>query len=101
MKACANTLQNVSQAITVTSEDDAVALMPVEQDNGRIRIAIKNRSHNYVRPRIDIGKPVESVKVLTSFPSVAIHPEGSQFSVRVPGRGIIVVEVMLQERIKK
>ena len=96
VKACAETLQKVSQAITVTSEGDAVALMPVEQANGRIRIAIKNRSHSYARPLIDIGEPVESVKVLTDFPSVAIHPEGSKFSVRVPGRGIIVVEVMTQ-----
>ena len=97
VKACADTLQKASQAITVTSDGNSVAVMPVVQENGRLRIAIKNRSHTYMRPLIDVGKPVKSVNVLTSFPSVTIHPKGSTFSVRVPGRGIIVVEVVTQE----
>ncbi|EDL59690.1 hypothetical protein [Gimesia maris] len=97
LKACAETLQQVSQAITVTSDQGAVALMPVKQADGRIRLAIKSRSLSYARPEIDVRKPIKSVKVLTDFPSVAIHPQGSKFSVRVPGRGIIVVEIELEE----
>lgn len=97
IQSCAQTLQKISNAITVTSKDDSVAIMPVEQSDGRIRIGIKNRSHNYARPQIDIKKPVQSVKVLTSFPSVAIHPKDSKFDVRVPGRGVIVVEVVTKE----
>ncbi|HAW27699.1 MAG TPA: hypothetical protein DCY03_06215, partial [Planctomycetaceae bacterium] len=58
---------------------------------------VKSRSLSYARPEIDVGKPIKSVKVLTDFPSVAIHPQGSKFSVRVPGRGIIVVEIELEE----
>jgi hypothetical protein len=94
VKACAQTLQRISTPITVVAESDSVALMPVEQTNGRIRIAIKNRTASYARPQIDIGQPIESVEVRTSFPSVAIRPEGSKFSVRVPGHGITVVEVV-------
>lgn len=97
VKACAETLQKVSKAITVTSNEDAVALMPVKLANGHIRIAIKNRSHSYARPQIDVGKPVKSAKVLTSYPSVAIHPKGSKFDLRVPGRGIVVIEVVTEE----
>lgn len=97
VKACAETLQKVSKAITVTSNEDAVALMPVKLANGHFRIAIKNRSHSYARPQIDVGKPVKSAKVLTSYPSVAIHPKGSKFDLRVPGRGIVVIEVVTEE----
>lgn len=97
IQACAQTLQYVSGAITVTSKENSVAIMPVVQKNGRIRIGIKNRSHSYARPQIDIGKPVQSVEVLTSFPSVAIHPKDSKFSVRVPGQGVIVLEVTTKE----
>lgn len=39
-----------------------------------------------------------SVEVLTKFPSVDIRPEGSKFSVRVPGRGITVVEVVTKAK---
>ena len=98
IQACAQTLQRISTPITVTAESDSVALMPVEQADGRIRIAIKNRTTTYARPQINIGQPIQSVEVLTSFPSVAIRPEGSKFSIRVPGRGITVVEVVTKER---
>lgn len=94
IQACAGTLQQISTPISVVEESDSVALMPVEEANGRIRIAIKNRTRSYARPRIDIGRPIESVEVLTGFPSVNIRPKGSTFSVRVPGRGITVVEVL-------
>ena len=94
IKACAQTLQRVSTPITVVAESESVALMPVEQESGRIRIAIKNRTPSYARPQIDIGQPIESVEVRSGFPSVAIRPDGSKFSVRVPGHGITVVDVV-------
>jgi hypothetical protein len=94
IKACAATLQRVSTPINVVKESDSVAVMPVELCDGRIRIAIKNRKRTYCRPEIDVGRPVESVEVRTSFPSVAIRPKGSTFSVRVPGRGVTVVDVL-------
>ena len=68
--------------------------MPVELANGQIRIAIKNRKIVYTKPLIDIGEPIESVSIHTSFPSVSIRPKGSTFSVRVPGRGVTVVDVL-------
>lgn len=96
--ACAQTLQRISTPITVTAQAESVAIMPVEQSDGRIRIVIKNRTATYARPQIDIGQPISSVEVRTCFPSVAIRPEGSKFSVRVPGRGITVVDVALESK---
>jgi len=94
IKACAQTLQSISTTITADSVNGAVALMPAESADGRIRLAIKNRTASYARPQIDIGRPVRSVEVRSSFPSVAIRPNGSKFSLRVPGRGITVVDVV-------
>jgi len=98
IQTCAQTLQQVSSPITVIDQSDSVALMPIELSDGRLRIAIKNRQLAYARPKIDVGQPIESVVVRTSFPSVAIHPKGSSFSVRVPGRGITVVDVIRKEK---
>ena len=94
IKTCAQILQRISPAIAVDSGSDTVALMPVELEGGRIRLAIKNRTSSYARPQIDIGRAIESVEVRTSFPCVAIRPEGTKFRVRVPGRGITVVDVV-------
>ena len=94
IKTCAQTLLSISTTITADSANGAVALMPVESADGRIRLAIKNRTASYARPQIDIGRPVRSVEVRGSFPSVAIRPDGSKFSLRVPGRGITIVDVV-------
>lgn len=94
IEACAETIQFLSTPIRVLVENKSVALMPVELADGRIRIAIKNRKRSYSKPEIDIGRPIESVEVRTSFPSVEIRPKGSTFSVRVPGRGVTVVDVL-------
>jgi hypothetical protein len=40
-----------------------------------------------------MGHPIKSVNVITQFPSVAIHPRGSKFEIRVPAQGIVVLEV--------
>lgn len=94
IKTCAQILQRISPAIAVDSGSDTVALMPVELEGGRIRLAIKNRTSSYARPQINIGRAIESVEVRTRFPCVAIRPEGTKFRVRVPGRGITVVDVV-------
>ena len=69
--------------------------MPVEMANGHIRLAIKSRSLTYSEPEIDMASPIESVTVLTQFPSVAIKARGSKFKIKVPGQGLVVVEVAL------
>ena len=93
LRACANTIAAVS-GVTVVDESEAVTLMVAEQDDGRLRVALKNKTATYVRPRVDLGMPIESVDILTVYPSLLVRPEGSCFSVRVPGWGITVVEVM-------
>ena len=91
--ACATTLQSVSMPIIVDKQDEDVDIMPVELADGTLRIAIKNRIAAYARPEIDMGRPIASAEVRSGFPSVAIRPKGGKFDVRVPGRGITVVDV--------
>ncbi len=93
LKATADLLQRLSLQPRLGKDADSVALMPLEQSDGKIRLAIKNRSLTYSKPEIDMGYPIQSVEVLTHFPSVAIHPRGSKFEVRIPAQGIVVLEI--------
>jgi hypothetical protein len=95
LRACADAIAAVAGAFTVVDEGDAVTVMMAEQDEGRLRVALKNKTPVYVRPRVDVGRPIEKVDALTEYPSLLVRPEGSTFSVRVPGWGITVVEVTL------
>ena len=96
--ACAQTLQHIAMPISVTVQDDEVDIMPVELADGTVRIAIKNRIPAYTRPEFDMKVPVASVEVRSGFPSVAISPKGTTFDVRVPGRGITVVDVKTETK---
>jgi len=95
LRACADAITAVAGGFTVVDEGDAVTVMMAEQDEGRLRVALKNKTPVYVRPRVDVGRPIEKVDILTEYPSLLVRPEGASFSVRVPGWGITVVEVTL------
>ncbi|MEA3401577.1 MAG: hypothetical protein U9R79_10090 [Armatimonadota bacterium] len=95
LQACADTITAVSGGFRVIEQGHAVAVMATEQTSGRLRVAIKNKTPFYVRPTVDIGRDIASVDILTEYPSLMVRPEGSTFAVRVPGKGITVVEVTL------
>ena len=97
LAACAEALINLAGPPRLLSERENVTLMAVEQEPGRLRVALKNHTPFYRRPEVEAGAPLSAVRILTSFPSVTVRPEGSRFSVLVPGQGVTVVELLLKE----
>ena len=95
LQACAKLIAEVSCGVTVEESADECTVMITEQAEGLRRIAIKNKTPFYMRPRIDLGGPIESVDILTGYPSLLVKPEGSSFSIRVPGKGITVVQARM------
>jgi len=93
ISACVDVINRVSGAPLVVDGADTVTLMAVQQAAGVLRIALKNQSAVYARPTVDVGVPIGEIEVLTDFPSLRIVPEGTRFSVRVPGKGVTVVDV--------
>ena len=97
LKACADTLLEAAGCFSIVEEGDSVAVMAVEQSENVLRLAVKNKKPQYARPQIDVYEPIERVEVVTSFPSMLVRPEGSTFRVRVPGNGIVVLDVALEK----
>jgi len=95
LRACADTIATVSAAPRVVEEADAVTVMATEEASGRLRVALKNSTPFYARPTVDVGREIASVDILTEYPSLLVRPEGSTFAVRVPPKGVTVVEVTL------
>ena len=95
LNSCVAALLQAAECFSVVEEGDAAVVMAVEQNENVLRLAIKNKTPQYARPQIDVCVPVESVEVLTRFPSMLVRPEGSTFRVRVPGNGIVVLDVAL------
>jgi len=95
LRAAAQAVLKSAGLWTVAAEEDSVTLMVQEETDGTWRVAIKSQKPFYVRPQIDLGRPIQRIDVLTEFPSVLVRPQGTTFSVRVPGRGIVVLSVKL------
>ncbi|MEW6359365.1 MAG: hypothetical protein AB1696_23720 [Planctomycetota bacterium] len=94
LDACIRVIQ-ATCGISILTEADSVTLMVAEETAGRLRVAVKSKSPVYARPQVDMGKRIERVEVLSRFPAVRIEPEGSRFTVKVPGKGIVVLAVTL------
>jgi len=61
----------------------------------RYRLILTNLHINYKSAHIDMGQAIRQITVLTDFPGVPVKPLDSQFSLYVPGRGTVIVEVSL------
>lgn len=96
--------------------DEPVKIMTVTLKEGKLRLLIGNDQWSYAHPQIELGNGIRSIKVVTRFPyqaitptshitddtRVAIHqtqpPTGSNFMVRIPPKGIVVLDITQNER---
>lgn len=61
----------------------------------QLRVSLKNRLPWYARPTVTVPRTIERATIATGYPLMEITPEGNTFSVRVPGRGLTVVDLEL------
>jgi hypothetical protein len=92
--ACAEALTRLSAAPRVVGGDSGVQVQATELASGELHLRVSNHNLSYVRARVDVGRPLQSVEVLSDFPCADILPEGSEFSIKVPGRGCVVLGVL-------
>lgn len=101
IESCAQLIREISGAFSlgndtvheITTLTAEIGVMMAQQHEGVYRVALRNMSGFYGRPLLDIKRPIEKVKVLSSFPVTTVHPKGSTFSVVVPTRGVVVCDV--------
>jgi hypothetical protein len=90
--ACAQVIAECARAPQVRRRPDVIQVEALELDDGRLRLIIGNDSHYYVVTDLDVGREIERVEVVTSFPGTPPTPAGSQFGLRVPGKGAVIVD---------
>lgn len=102
LQNCAGLINACSHKITIktsglygapTRGSDFISVMAQQNARGIIRLFIRNDKHVYQSPVVELGRPIKSVRVVTSFPLMPIVPDGSRFRVKVPGRGMTVLDV--------
>ncbi|MCC7493180.1 MAG: hypothetical protein IT204_12560 [Fimbriimonadaceae bacterium] len=93
LTAVASLLQHLAAGPRASTCGDDVTLLTQRQADGWQRLAIRSKRDWYVQPTIDYGAPIAELRVVTEFPLVRVRPQGSQFTVRIPPQGVVVVAV--------
>jgi len=100
LNACVQQLADHSDAPTVVQNEEFIRTTVLEIIPGRWRILIRNLHVNYKKTTINVGRPLTKVNVLTDFPGIPVFPKGSEFSLYVPGRGVVIVDVDVDSMMK-
>jgi len=93
LQACVQVLNELSAAPRLVSATPAARLLAFETPDGLVRLLVGNEAHIYVLARIDMRRPVREVRVASHFPGRPIEVSSSILHVRIPPRGVVLLDV--------
>jgi len=91
--ACAEAVARASGGFVPPADRQANAVLLSDLPGGALRVVVKSRAPVYTRPTVELLRPIRAAKVRTEFPQMPPQVEGSKLTVRVPPKGIVVVDV--------
>jgi len=111
LNGCARVITELAVGARLLN-DEPVHIMTAILKEGTVRLFIGNNQWWYAHPQIEVGKTIRSIKVVTRFPYKPITPTSlvtddtkadvyktkpptaSNFMVRVPPKGIVVLDIV-------
>ena len=97
IKDCARLIGEVSGAFQVASGEDFISLQAMKIGDKKVRVVLKNNRLAYSRPVIETERKIASLEIKGEFPYAQLQPDESRFSVKVPGRGATVLDVVFED----
>jgi hypothetical protein len=94
---CVRLLADCAGTVKVLRRADVIRVQALELEDRQLRLFVGNDSHYYVITELDVGREIERIRVATAFPGTPPGFRESVFSVRVPGKGMVVLDVFLKE----
>ncbi|MFH0796360.1 MAG: hypothetical protein V2A65_04800 [Candidatus Omnitrophota bacterium] len=89
---CAEILSQLVDGVKVLNNVPVKILM-MTHGKDVIRLFIRNDEFGYVHPEIDLEKKIRRIRTITKFPYKPVAFNGSKFIVRVPGKGVVVLDI--------
>jgi hypothetical protein len=90
---CAQVITNISEAPKVVAAPKHVRLMTYHLRENVNRILIGSDSFYYETPSVDMGRLIKKIDVKTPFPGVPVVFDKSKLTVRIPGKGMVILDV--------
>jgi hypothetical protein len=76
-------------------EMKAVGIWGLKVSPQTLRLLIRNDNYICVAATVDLGRTIEKIRWLNPFTAARVEPQGSRFTVKVPGRGTTVLDIEL------
>ncbi len=96
LAACAGVIADLCSPVRVLGRAEVVRVQVLELGERLWRLLVGNDSPSYVVTQLDVGREIESVAVLTDFPGTPPAPDGSRFWLKLPPKGMVVLDVALR-----
>ena len=102
LDACAQVISDCASPIKVCKGGMDIKVFAVEGAPGVLRFLVGNDAYHSISSEIDVGQPIADARVATRFPSMPYGwsgPqiwEGSRFVIKVPPRGMTIVDITLK-----
>lgn len=94
VKACASLVQTEAKGPLVVSDQmDDIKITTLALSATRWRLLIGSDSFYYRTPAIKMPKTITSIEVRSTFPGVPVRFSEDTFRVRIPGRGVVVLDL--------
>jgi hypothetical protein len=94
LQACADLLIELTDAPRPVGDQPDLRLLAFETKSGEIRLLVGNETYIYVLGRVDMGREIKEVRIASHYPGRPIYPDGRFVDVRVPPRGMIVLDMI-------
>jgi hypothetical protein len=95
IKACLSVISNCTDQPSILTESESIQVMTLKYSEKNYRLLIGNDSYYYETPRIEMKSKIEKITVKTSFPGVPVIFNNKEFRVRLPGKGMVILDIIL------
>ncbi|HUT73512.1 MAG TPA: hypothetical protein VM221_01605 [Armatimonadota bacterium] len=95
LRACVRMICEAAGAPALRGDRESVRVLAMETAGRALRVLVESDRASYARAEVDMGQPIEAVRLATRFPVTRIVPDGARFTVKVPPKGIVALDVTL------
>ncbi|PPK99522.1 hypothetical protein [Parapedobacter indicus] len=94
VNTCARVIRSEAKGpLVVSDHSDNIKITTLVLSNGRWRLLIGSDSFYYQTPAIQMPRTIAAIDVRSTFPGVPVRFSEDTFRVRIPGRGMVVLDL--------
>lgn len=100
MDNCVKSIYNFIKIPRVIKRESSCKIICIKLSDDRTRILVGNDDYYYNHPIIDMGRKIKTASVMSKYYGYNAAIDGNTICLKVPGRGMDIIDVEFQEGVK-